>query len=58
MSPFFIPMLMPNAGAAAVSLRFGLRGPCQTVTTACAAGTHAVTDAARLIALRAAATSC
>jgi 3-oxoacyl-[acyl-carrier-protein] synthase II len=50
-SPFFVPMLMPNAGAAAVSLRYGLRGPCQTVTTACAAGTHAVTDAARLIAL-------
>jgi 3-oxoacyl-[acyl-carrier-protein] synthase II len=50
-SPFFVPMLMPNAGAAAVSLRFGLRGPCQTVTTACAAGTHAVADAARLIAL-------
>jgi 3-oxoacyl-[acyl-carrier-protein] synthase II len=49
-SPFFIPMLMPNAGAAAVSLRFGMRGPCQTVTTACAAGTHAVIDAARLIA--------
>jgi 3-oxoacyl-[acyl-carrier-protein] synthase II len=49
-SPFFVPMLMPNAGAAAVSLRFGLRGPCQTVTTACAAGTHAVVDAARLIA--------
>ena len=49
-SPFFIPMLMPNAGAAAVSLRYGLRGPCQTVTTACAAGTHAVADAARLIA--------
>jgi 3-oxoacyl-[acyl-carrier-protein] synthase II len=49
-SPFFVPMLMPNAGAAAVSLRFGFRGPCQTVTTACAAGTHAVSDAARLIA--------
>jgi len=49
-SPFFVPMLMPNAGAAAVSLRFGTHGPCQTVTTACAAGTHAVTDAARLIA--------
>jgi 3-oxoacyl-[acyl-carrier-protein] synthase II len=49
-SPFFVPMLMPNAGAAAVSLRFGIRGPCQTVTTACAAGTHAVGDAARLIA--------
>jgi 3-oxoacyl-[acyl-carrier-protein] synthase II len=50
-SPFFVPMLMPNAGAAAVSLRLGLCGPCQTVTTACAAGTHAVTDAARLIAV-------
>jgi 3-oxoacyl-[acyl-carrier-protein] synthase II len=49
-TPFFVPMLMPNAGAAAVSLRYGLRGPCQTVTTACAAGTHAVADAARLIA--------
>jgi len=49
-SPFFVPMLMPNAGAAAVSLRYGMRGPCQTVTTACAAGTHAVIDAARLIA--------
>ena len=49
-TPFFVPMLMPNAGAAAVSLRYGLRGPCQTVTTACAAGTHAVGDAARVIA--------
>jgi 3-oxoacyl-[acyl-carrier-protein] synthase II len=49
-SPFFVPMLMPNAGAAAVSLRYGTKGPCQTVTTACAAGTHAVSDAARLIA--------
>jgi 3-oxoacyl-[acyl-carrier-protein] synthase II len=49
-TPFFVPMLMPNAGAAAVSLRFGLRGPSQTVTTACAAGTHAVADAARWIA--------
>jgi 3-oxoacyl-[acyl-carrier-protein] synthase II len=49
-SPFMIPMMMPNAGAAAVSLRFGLRGPCETITTACAAGTHAVGHGARLIA--------
>ncbi|CAN5635587.1 beta-ketoacyl-ACP synthase II [soil metagenome] len=41
-SPFLIPMLMPNAGAAAVSLRWGARGPCETITTACAAGTHAI----------------
>ena len=49
-SPFLIPMLMPNAAAARVSMRHGFRGPCQTVTTACAAGTHSIGDAARLVA--------
>lgn len=49
-SPFMIPMMMPNAAAAAVSMRFGLTGPCETVTTACAAGTHAIGNAARLVA--------
>ncbi|MGH9028538.1 MAG: beta-ketoacyl synthase N-terminal-like domain-containing protein, partial [Acidimicrobiales bacterium] len=47
-SPFLIPMMMPNAGAATVSMRAGWHGPCETVTTACAAGTHAVAAAARL----------
>ena len=49
-SPFMIPMMMPNAAAAAVSMRFGTRGPCETITTACAAGTHAIGHAARLVA--------
>ena len=49
-SPFMIPMMMPNAAAAAVSMRFGLHGPCETITTACAAGTHAIGYAARLVA--------
>jgi 3-oxoacyl-[acyl-carrier-protein] synthase II len=49
-SPFLIPMLMPNAGAAHVSMRAGWRGPCETITTACAAGTHSVAAAARLVA--------
>jgi 3-oxoacyl-[acyl-carrier-protein] synthase II len=49
-SPFLVPMMMPNAATAAVSMRFGLGGPCETVTTACAAGTHAIGNAARLIA--------
>lgn len=49
-SPFMIPMMMPNAAAAAVSMRFGLTGPCETITTACAAGTHAIGYAARLVA--------
>jgi 3-oxoacyl-[acyl-carrier-protein] synthase II len=49
-SPFLVPMMMPNAGAAAVSMRLGWHGPCETITTACAAGTHAVAAAARLVA--------
>ena len=49
-SPFTIPMVMPNAGAAALSLRHGYQGPSETITTACAAGTHAVGAGARLVA--------
>jgi 3-oxoacyl-[acyl-carrier-protein] synthase II len=49
-SPFMVPMMMPNAATAAVSMRLGLGGPCETVTTACAAGTHAIGNAARLVA--------
>ncbi|HWL43451.1 MAG TPA: beta-ketoacyl-ACP synthase II [Ilumatobacter sp.] len=48
-SPFLVPMMMPNAPGAAISMRFGLQGPNETITTACAAGTHAITYAARLI---------
>jgi len=49
-SPFLIPMMMGNAGAANISMRAGWRGPCETIATACAAGTHAVAAAARLVA--------
>ncbi len=48
-SPFLIPMMMPNAAGAAISMRWGLQGPNETITTACAAGTHAIGNAARLI---------
>jgi 3-oxoacyl-[acyl-carrier-protein] synthase II len=48
-SPFLVPMMMANAPGAAVSMRFGLRGPNETICTACAAGTHALVYAARLI---------
>jgi len=50
-SPFLIPMMMGNAAGAAVSMRFGWRGPCETTVTACAASTHAIGNAARLVAL-------
>lgn len=49
-SPRLVPMMMANAGAAAISMRFGLRGPCETVVTACAAGTQAIGNAYRLVA--------
>jgi 3-oxoacyl-[acyl-carrier-protein] synthase II len=49
-SPFVVPMIMPNAAAAAMSHRLRWHGPCETITTACAAGTHAIGAAARLIA--------
>ena len=49
-SPFLVPMMMPNAGGAAISMKYGLQGPNETVCTACAAGTHAIGNAARLIA--------
>ena len=49
-SPFLIPMMMANAGAANISMRAGWHGPCETIATACAAGTHAIAAAARLVA--------
>ena len=48
-SPFMVPMIMPNAPGAAISMRFGLQGPNETITTACAASTHAIGYATRLI---------
>ena len=48
-SPFLVPMMMANAGAAGISMRYGFQGPCETTVTACAAGTHAIGNAARAI---------
>jgi 3-oxoacyl-[acyl-carrier-protein] synthase II len=49
-SPFLVPMMMANACGAAISLRYGFQGPCETICTACAASTHAIGYAARQIA--------
>jgi len=49
-TPFFIPMVIPNMGAGQISIVFGLKGPNLSVTTACAAGTHAVGEAFRSVA--------
>ena len=49
-SPFLVPMMMANAGGATLAMRYGWMGPSENVVTACAASTHAVGNAARLIA--------
>jgi len=49
-SPFLVPMMMANAAAATISMRYGWQGPCENTATACAAGTHSIGNAARLIA--------
>jgi 3-oxoacyl-[acyl-carrier-protein] synthase II len=48
-SPFFVPMMMPNATAGVISMRFGWTGPALCIATACAAGTNAIGEGARLI---------
>jgi 3-oxoacyl-[acyl-carrier-protein] synthase II len=48
-TPFFIPMVISNLSAGQISIIHGAKGPNLSVTTACAAGTHAVGEAFRLI---------
>jgi 3-oxoacyl-[acyl-carrier-protein] synthase II len=48
-SPFFIPMMIANMAAGHVSIDLGLKGPINTVVTACASSTNAIGEAFRLI---------
>jgi 3-oxoacyl-[acyl-carrier-protein] synthase II len=48
-SPLAVPLMMSNAGAAALAMRHELRGPVYGVCSACAAGAHAIGVAARAI---------
>jgi 3-oxoacyl-[acyl-carrier-protein] synthase II len=49
-TPFLVPMIMANRAAADISMRYRLRGPCETTVTACAAGTQSIANAGHLIA--------
>jgi len=48
-TPFFIPMMIGNMAAGMVSIQLGAKGPNASPATACAAGTHAVGSAFRMI---------
>lgn len=49
-SPFLVPMMMANAAAGGLSMKYGWQGPAENTVTACAAGTHSIGNGARWIA--------
>ena len=48
-SPFFVPMFIPDIAAGLVSIRYGLRGPNYATVSACASSAHAIGESFRLI---------
>lgn len=48
-SPFLIPMILPETAASMVAIEFGLRGPNMAVTSACATGANAIGEAGEMI---------
>jgi 3-oxoacyl-[acyl-carrier-protein] synthase II len=48
-SPFLVPMMLPDTGAGMVAIQLGVRGPNMAVITACATGTNAIGEGAEVI---------
>ena len=49
LSPFFIPMMIPDIASGVIAIRYGFRGPNHCVVSACATGNHNIADATSLI---------
>jgi 3-oxoacyl-[acyl-carrier-protein] synthase II len=48
-SPFFVPMFIPDMASGMVSIRFGAKGPNYATVSACASSGHALGDALRIL---------
>ena len=48
-SPFFVPMMIPNMASGQVSIMFNCKGPNLTTVTACASSSHSIGDAFKII---------
>ncbi len=48
-SPFLVPMMLPDSSPGAVAIHFGIRGPNFAVVTACATGTNSIGEATEVI---------
>ncbi len=48
-SPYFIPMMISNIAAGNIAIRYGAKGPCMAVVTACATGSTAIGESVRAI---------
>ena len=48
-SPYLVPMMLPDASPGQIAIMLGARGPNMSVVTACASGTNAIGEAAEMI---------
>ena len=48
-SPFLVPMMLPDSGPGQIAIEFGLRGPNMAIVTACASGANAIGEAGEMI---------
>jgi 3-oxoacyl-[acyl-carrier-protein] synthase II len=48
-SPFMVPLMLPDSGGAQVAIHLGIRGPNLAVVSACATGTNAIGEAVEVV---------